>query len=71
MDILNIERLKQIRDMQQAKLEEMQKAGKPKHMIENMKFAIKCTDRRIERAQAADYDESIRNIQPLGGEVQY
>lgn len=67
MDILNIERLKQIRDMQIAKLEAMQKDGAPKHMIENMKFAIKCTDRRIDRAQAADYEESIRNIQPLGG----
>lgn len=67
MDILNIERLKQIRDMQIAKLEAMQKDGTPKHMIENMKFAIKCTDRRIDRAQAADYEESIRNIQPLGG----
>lgn len=70
MDIMNVERLKQIRDMQQAKLEEMQKAGEPKHRIENIKFAIKCTDRRIERAQAADYEEQIRNIQPLGGKVQ-
>lgn len=66
MDILNVERLKQIRDMQVAKLEEMQKNGEAKHRIENMKFAIKCTDRRIERAQAADYDEQIKNIQPLG-----
>ena len=66
MDILNVERLKQIRDMQVAKLEEMQKNGEAKRRIENMKFAIKCTDRRIERAQAADYDEQIKNIQPLG-----
>lgn len=70
MDILNVERLKQIRDKQIEKPEAMQKDNAPKHMIENMKFAIKCTDRRIERAQAADYDESIRNIQPLGGEAQ-
>lgn len=70
MDILNVERLKQIRDKQIEKLEAMQKENAPKHMIENMKFAIKCTDRRIERAQATDYDESIRNIQPLGGEAQ-
>lgn len=70
MDILNVERLKQIRDKQNEKLEAMQKENAPKHMIENMKFAIKCTDRRIERAQATDYEEQIRNIQPLGGEVQ-
>lgn len=70
MDILNVERLKQIRDKQIEKLEAMQKDNAPKHMIENMKFAIKCTDRRIERAQATDYEEQIRNIQPLGGEVQ-
>lgn len=66
MDMPNIGRLKQIRDMQIAKLEEMQREGKPKHMIENMKFAIKCTDRRIERAEATDYEECIANIQPLG-----
>lgn len=70
MDILNVERLKQIRDKQIEKLEAMQKENAPKHMIENMKFAIKCTDRRIERAQATDYEEQIRNIQPLGGEAQ-
>lgn len=66
MDILNINRLKQIRDMQIKKLEELEKAGAPKQQIDNMKFAVKCTDRRIERAAATDYDESIANIHQIG-----
>lgn len=68
MDVLSIERLKQIRDKQQETLDAMIAAGEEKHRIDNMKFAIKCTDRRIERAQAADYDENIKNILPLGGD---
>ena len=68
MEVVAFDRLKQIRDMQIAKLEEMQKNGESRQKIDKMKLAIKCTDRRLERMAAAEYDESIANIQPLGGE---
>ena len=68
--MMSIERLQQIRSKQLEKLEAMQKAGESKDRIDNMKFAIKITERRIERAQATDYEESIKDIMPLGGEPQ-
>ena len=68
--MMSIERLRQIRNKQLEKLESMKVAGEEKHRIENMKFAIKITERRLERAQAADYDEQIKDIHFLGGEPQ-
>lgn len=44
----------------------MQAAGESKDRIDNMKFAIKCTMRRLERAEASEYEESVRNIQQIG-----
>lgn len=58
MDIPNMQRLKQIRDMQLAKLEELQKTGASKDRIENMKFALKCTERRIEYAAMAEQERA-------------
>ena len=64
-DILTLRQLEEQKARREKKLEYLKETGAPAAAIKTAEDDLKLTNRRLERARAADYDEEIESVQQI------
>ena len=69
MDVLTRQQLMEQYSRRQARMDMLIAQNAPKSVIEAAQKQLMLTRRRIERMQAADYEESPRTVKRMGGDT--
>lgn len=67
MDVLTRKQLEDQMERRRKVLEQLEKGKAPKSAIDEARKKMLLTQRRLERMQAAGYEECIEDVQQLGG----